>query len=241
MLDGHALGAAVDQRVEAAASPRRGHIGDLLTGELDGQHEARGAECEQFASRVLIEAVERVVAYDISSIARELREQSEMAGEDGRAEREPLVEMLSFRGAHNGRRSQPKGDSARGHRARERGHARDRRQRVPQEWIERDLRRAGIGGGIGILDSADVGCEHEWRRLRCRESMRRGQFLRRSMCARHTLDRGNRRLDVRRSLGVQRLERPVTSQEQLLDRALPKPVDLAHRNEQTRGERAIID
>ncbi len=90
-----------------------------------------------------------------------------------------LSRCLRSVGAHDRRRAQTKSDSARGQGARERRDARDRRERVTKEWIERDLGGAGIGGRIRILDAADVCREHEWRSI-ARSAVRRQSSLARA-------------------------------------------------------------
>ncbi len=95
---------------------------------------------------------------------------------------------------------------------------------MPEKRIEAHLGGAALRRGQGILDAVHVGREHELRWLLApgRVHVRHG------------------RLDAGDSLGERGVTRPIAHHHQPVGRGLTQVVELAHRNEQSRGEPAHI-
>src|SRR5471030_826570 len=97
------------------------------------------AQAEQLNCRMRIETVHRVVGDDVAAGARKLRDQPDMAREQRKIEREPLLELRTVFGAHDSRGAQAKDGSLLFQLDGEGNDTRARRRRMAKEWVEHDF------------------------------------------------------------------------------------------------------
>ena len=113
MLDRHPLRAAIQKYIKAGSAPRRGHVPNLVRGQLDGQDGPPRAEAKDLRGGVLIHHVHGVIGDDIATSPREVGDETEVAAEERQAEVEPLGDAATLLGTDDGRGTQPQVNAAR--------------------------------------------------------------------------------------------------------------------------------
>src|SRR5262245_45622399 len=151
-----------------------------------------------------------------------------MAAQKRQTEVEPLLDALPFLGPNDRRRAKTKTHALSREAVVQRTNPCERRRGMSQERIEADLRRAVRRGRISVLDAINLRGELE--RLGCIDTRRA-----------HARNCRNHFLHTRATLGPLRFARPVASEQQLLDGLLTEMILLAHRQEETVGQRARVE
>src|SRR5205814_9197588 len=98
VLDRHPLRAAIQKYIKAGSAPRRGHVPNLVRGQLDGQDGPPCAEAKDLRGGVLIHRVDGVIGDDVASGRREVGDEKEMAGEERQAEVEAVGDAATLLG-----------------------------------------------------------------------------------------------------------------------------------------------
>ena len=163
VLDRHALRAPVQKHVESLAVPRRRQLSQLDGGQFDRCDDSTGAKLKHLGRGMSVEDIERIIRDDVAALPAQLGHESEMTAEYRETQVEPLLKAGSFPRTNDRRRAKSERHAAFAQTILKCAHARARRRRMPDKWIETNLRRARVGRGFRVVEIANLRGQRKYR------------------------------------------------------------------------------